>query len=166
MKLLITGGKSAQALKLLKAFEGHEIILADYGETPAFTSPNYTFLGLGEVNESIAHNLLNICLDHQVDTVLPLHEFEILPMAKSTVLFDEFQIRILLPSVTEVTNYFYPQDDIQPGMNWVVFKEGQLLYPAEATEAIKDLAQENQLNGVFYVPEGPDALTAILYTIR
>lgn len=166
MKVLITGGKSAQALKLLKAFEGHEIVLADYGETPSFTSSSYTFLALGEANESIAHNLLNVCLDHNIDCVLPLHEFEILPMAKSTVLFEEFQIQILLPSVTEITQYFYPQDDIQPGMDWVVFKEGELLYPAETTAAVMALAKEHQLSGVYYIPSAPDGLTAILYTIR
>ena len=166
MKILITGGKSLQAIKLLRAFEGHEIILADYGETPAFSSANYTFLGLGEINESIAHNLLNICLDHQIEAVLPLHEFEILPMAKSTVLFEEFQIHILLPSVTEITKYFYPQDDIQPGMKWVVYENGALLYPAETTADVAALAKEHQLNGVFYIPEGPDGLTAILYTIQ
>jgi hypothetical protein len=34
-------------MKLLKAFEGQEIILADYGEIPAFSSSSYKFVTLG-----------------------------------------------------------------------------------------------------------------------
>jgi hypothetical protein len=165
LKILITGGKSATTLKLLKAFEGHEIILADYGDIPSFTSSNYTFITLGEVNDSIAHNILNVCLDHGVDMVLPVHIFEINPLAKSEVLFEEFNIKVLLPAQTEVLNYFYPPDDIKPRMSWYLFFDGVLQFPGEASDYVVELGREKQLNGAYYIPERPDELTAILFTI-
>ena len=98
MKILITGGKSAVALKVLKAFEQHEVIVADYGEVPSFSSSKYQLISLGEKNEDIiAHVLLNYCLDHGVDALVPLHEFEIEPIAKSKILFNEFNVSVLLP---------------------------------------------------------------------
>jgi hypothetical protein len=165
LKILITGGKSAATLKLLKAFEGHEIILADYGDIPSFTSAQYKFITLGEVNDSIAHNVLNLCLDYGIEMVLPVHEFEINPIAKSKVLFEEFNIEVLLPEVTDVLKYFYPQQDIKVGMNWYYFHVGVLRYPSTADQYVLELGREKLLNGVYYIPEDLESLTAILFTI-
>lgn len=165
MKILITGGKSATTLKLLKAFTGHEIVLADYGEIPSFPSSNYTFITLGEVNDAIAHNILNICLDYGIEMVLPLHEFEINHIAESKVLFQEFNIQVLLPEQTDILKYFYPQQDIKAGMSWYYFSEGRLKFPENASETVLELGREKELNGVFYIPDDPDGLTAILFTI-
>ena len=110
MKILITGGKSALAFKLLKAFAQHQVVLADYGEVPTFSSGAYHFVSLGEKNEdAIAHNLLNTCLDEQIEAVLPIHKFEIEPIAKATVLFNEFNIEVLLPKMDQLAIYFDPQ---------------------------------------------------------
>jgi hypothetical protein len=166
LKILITGGKSATTLKLLKAFEGYEIVLADYGEIPSFTSANYKFITLGEVNDAIAHNILNVCLDYGIDMILPVHEFEINPIAKSKILFQEFNIQVLLPDLTDVLKYFYPQQDITPGLRWYLFVEGVLKFPKVANEHVLELGKEKQLNGVYYIPEDLEALTAILFTIR
>lgn len=166
MKILITGGKSAGTLKLLKAFEGHEVILADYGDTPAFGSSTYTFLSLGEANDAIAHNLLNVCLDHGVECLLPLHEFEVSQVSKSAVLFEEFNITVLLPSLIDLPKFFYPQQDIDPKCNWAIFVKGELKFPAVAGDKLQTIGQEHDLNGVFYIPEQLDKPTAILFTIK
>jgi hypothetical protein len=165
LKILITGGKSAATMKLLKAFEGQEIILADYGEIPAFSSSSYKFVTLGEINDTIAHNILNVCLDHQVDMLLPLHEFEINPLAKAAVLFEEFNIELLIPDVTDVLKYFYPQQDIVPGLHWYFFRNGNLQFPAVANEMILEVGREKQLQGIYYIPEDVEGVTAMLFTI-
>jgi hypothetical protein len=165
LKILITGGKSATTLKLLKAFGDYEIVLADYGEIPSFTSGNYKFITLGEVNDSIAHNILNICLDYGIDVILPVHEFEINPIAKSKILFQEFNIQVLLPEVTDVLKYFYPQQDLKPGLNWYLFVDGVLRFPSAANSYVLELGKEKELNGVYYIPEDLEGLTAILFTI-
>lgn len=103
MKILITGGKSVQALKLVAAYENDTVLLADYGEVPSFPSAKYQFLSLGERNDDvIAHNLLNYCLDLEVDAIVPLHAFEIDQVAKAAVLFEEFNIQVLIPEATKV----------------------------------------------------------------
>ncbi len=103
MKILITGGKSAQSLKLIKTFADDNIVLADYGDVPSFPSARYYFISLGQRNdEIIAHNLLNHCLNEGVDAVLPLHEFEVNEISKSQVLFEEFNIKVLLPQEDQI----------------------------------------------------------------
>ena len=97
MKILITGGKSAQALKLLKSFANDTVIFADYGEVPKMSAPQYYFLSLGERNDDIiAHNLLNHCLNEGADAILPMNSFEIEELQKSRILFEEFNIKLML----------------------------------------------------------------------
>jgi hypothetical protein len=103
LKILITGGKSIQALKLVKAYPEDQVILADYGEMPSFPSATYQFISLGaQNNEVIAHNLLTICLDEAVDAIIPLHQFETEEVLKSAVLFEEFNIRVISPLADQV----------------------------------------------------------------
>lgn len=166
MKILITGGKSAGTLKLLKAFEGHEVVLADYGDTPAFGSAAYTFISLGEANDAIAHNLMNTCLDHGVGCLLPLHEFEVSQVSKSLVLFEEFNITVLLPALLDLPKFFYPQQDVDSKCPWAIFVKGDLKYPLDADEKQRELGREHDLNGVFYLPQELDKPTAILFTIK
>lgn len=98
MKILITGGKSIQALKVLNSFINDQVILADYGDAPQFPSAKYHFISLGERNDDIiAHNLLTVCLDEHVEALMPLYDFETEQVAKSSILFQEFNIDILLP---------------------------------------------------------------------
>lgn len=103
MKILITGGKSIQALKIKNTFNDSYVVLADYGDAPQFPSDNYCFISIGERNDTIiAHNLLTICLDQAVDTLMPLYDFEIEEVIKSSVLFQEFNINILVPEKGQV----------------------------------------------------------------
>ncbi len=96
MKILITAGKSAKALKLIKLFPEDSIVLADYGEMPSFPSKAYRFISLGIQNdEIIAHNLLSCCLDESADAILPLNEIELKEVQKSKILFEEFNISII-----------------------------------------------------------------------
>lgn len=101
MRILITGGKSAQALRQAKQFTSDSIILADYGDMPSFPSATYKFLSLGERNDDIiAHNLLNHCLNEAADAILALNDFETEELLKSSVLFQEFNIEILTATNT------------------------------------------------------------------
>ncbi|MGY4384082.1 hypothetical protein ACVWYN_001108 [Pedobacter sp. UYP24] len=96
MKILITAGKSAKALKLIKFFPEDSIVLADYGEMPSFPSKAYRFISLGvQNNDIIAHNLLTCCLDEAADAILPLNAIELQEVQKSKILFEEFNIKII-----------------------------------------------------------------------
>ena len=87
----------------MKSYPNDHVILADYGDMPSFPSQTYRFISLGDLNkEVIAHNLLTICLDESVDAILPLHQFEANEIVKSNVLFEEFNIEIILPAIDQV----------------------------------------------------------------
>lgn len=138
MKILITGGKAATALKLVKAFDGAEILLADYGEMPNIHTSSYSFTGLGAWNsEILAHNLLTKCLDFGVDTLLPLFEQEIAAVAKSLVLFDEFGIKVLVPENPEFSQ--------QKFKDWCVFEQGNIIYASSEIQQ----GDSKALNGVY-----------------
>ena len=164
MKTLLTGGKSAQALKILKAFTGNQVLLGDYGEIPAFTSAQYQFVSLGTRNdETIAHNLLNSCLDLEVDRLLPLYQFELEAVMRSAVLFEEFNIHVLLPDLLSFPRYL--SETIVDKQNWAVFDRGELLYAAIPSEIISGSGKENALNGVFYMNENSNEQKPVLFTI-
>jgi hypothetical protein len=166
VKVLITGGKSSPSYKIVKAFQNDQVLLADYGDIPAFSAGQYQFITLGEKNEeTIAHNLLNACLDHGVEMILPLHEFEVAAVAKASLLFSEFGIQVLLPELTELPKYFHSQEDVAKGQNWAIFINGELLYSPAPDTLIEETGRSKNLNGVFYIPEDLQSLTAILFTI-
>ena len=147
MKVLITGGRSALALKMLKAFTQHQVVLADYGEMP--NSPR--FISLGEKNEdTIAHTLLSNCLDQVIDMILPLHNFEISPLSKAKVLFDEFNVEILLPNDGNLNIYFDPLAALKYE-HWAVFRKGEVLFASMADKELVNFGKATCLNGVFYI---------------
>lgn len=138
MKILITGGKTVTALKLIKAFEGAEILLGDYGDMPNINSNSSTFVGLGEWNATIlAHNLLTKCLDNGVDILLPIYEAEIAALSKSLVLFDEFGLKVLLPENS--------QPSLTKFKDWCVFDKGTIIY----TSTNSNVEADNSLNGAY-----------------
>lgn len=164
MKTLITGGKSAQALKLLKAFSGDEVILADYGDMPSFVSAQYQLMDLGERNDdTIAHTLLSACLDQEVNRLLPLYGFELEAVIKSAILFEEFGIHILLPEIAGFQPYFdrIPSDK----KDWAVFDQGSLVYATSLHDDLLQAGEEQQLNGAFYVADVGGQLEVSLFKI-
>jgi hypothetical protein len=165
LKILITGGKSALALKVLKAFAQHEVVLADYGEVPSFSAGSYKFISLGEKNEdTIAHLLLNSCLDEAVDAVLPLQVFEILPVAKAQVLFAEFAIRLLLPNIEDLAVYF--NDEVAVKMaDWVAFVDGDILFATNNNTELIVLGKKGLLNGIYYFNNDEPVANLKLFTI-
>ena len=141
MKILITGGKTATALKMIKAFADIEILLGDYGDVPKMSSSAYSFVELGAWNADVlAHNLLTKCLDYGVDILLPLYEAEIAALAKSLVLFEEFGIKVLIPE--------NPQLSQKKAKEWCVLQDGKLLYASSGN----NVNGENR-NGAYYMDE-------------
>lgn len=162
MKILITGGNSSTALKLLKAFKDDNIILADYGDVPSISSANYHFKTLGAKNvDTIAHTLLNNCLDEGVDAILPLHNFEMEAVAKAEILFNEFNIEVLLPKADDLHQYLKGSK----ADNWVVFKNGEVVFITNADESIIAHGNAEQLNGVFYFNRDDENLVLNLITV-
>ena len=158
MKILITGGNNAKALKLIKAFPTHFVLLADYGEVPAIITAQYAFTTLGILNkESIAHILLNFCITEGIDCIIPLHHFEVEPLAKSAVLFNEYGIQVLLPNADVLQNY--QLNEKNSFQNFAVFIEGECVF----SSGKEIFVAQSELNGVFGYNTANDDLK--LYTI-
>jgi hypothetical protein len=164
LRTLITGGKSAQALKLLKAFSGDQVILGDYGDMPAFVSAQYQQADLGPRNDdTIAHNLLNACLDQEADRLLPIYDFELEAVIKSAVLFEEFNIHVLLPDSAGFPVYFTaPPGDKK---NWAVFDQGQLVFSTLLDSDLLKGGEKLNLNGAFYITEDENGIHPSLFMI-
>ncbi|WP_316803621.1 hypothetical protein [Pedobacter nototheniae] len=145
MKILITGGNNAKTLKLLKAFPNHFVLLADYGDVPGILTEEYGFASLGALNkESIAHILLNFCITESIDSIIPLHDYEIEPLAKSAVLFGEYGIQVLLPSLEKLDD-FTNKEAVKYG-DLAVFIHGDLIF---TTNKIMPENIQSDLNGIF-----------------
>ena len=132
---------------MLKAFTRHQVVLADYDEMP--NSPR--FISLGEKNEeTVAHTILSNCLDEGIDMILPLRNFEISPLAKAKVLFDEFNVEILLPNDGDLSAYFDPLSASKHEY-WAVFRKGEAIFASMADEQTAASGQTLCLNGAFYI---------------
>lgn len=147
MKILITGGNSAIALKLLKAFTQHQVLLADYGDIPALNSQNYELKSLGLKNEDItAHHLLSFCLDYEIAAILPLRQFEINTVLKSKTLFNEFNIQVILPAENDIKKY----TTNTKSNDWLVLVNGELVYTSFNPLPVEINAHSENLSGAFY----------------
>lgn len=167
MKTLITGGIAAQALKIAKAFPAENLILADYGAIPSFNSAKFQLISLGERNDSIiAHHLLTQCLDLQVQLLIPLYDFERDAILRSRLLFEEFNITILLPEKDAVDQYL--QSAPQPASKlWAVYRDGKLIYSADEQhlDQLLQLGNKKALNGVFHIHMSADEPNPYLFQI-
>lgn len=145
LKILITGGNNAKALKLMKAFPTHFVLLADYGDVPGIVSEHYAFSSLGILNkDSIAHILLNFCITESIDSIIPLHSFEVEPIAKSAVLFGEYGIDVLTPHADLVADFLSTEKNTFP--NFAVFVKGECIFASGGEIFVK---KEEGFSGVF-----------------
>lgn len=129
----------------MKAFPSHFVLLADYGDVPGIVTENYAFSSLGVLNkDSIAHILLNFCITEGIDCLIPLHQYEIEPIAKSAVLFGEYGIQVLLPEASLMAEYLnYEQNTFQ---NFAVFVSGECVFASGKEIFVRT---DEKLNGVF-----------------
>lgn len=151
MKILITAGKTATALKVTKAFTNSDIVLGDYGDMPSINTATYSLKALGNWNaDVIAHNLLTKALDFGVDYILPLYIEEIEAVNKSIILFEEFGIEILTP------NYLDKPIKKTNSAAWAVFKKGELIFSSIANDLLAEKGIVLNLNGVYSFREQAD----------
>jgi hypothetical protein len=145
LKILITGGNNAKALKLMKAFPTHFVLLADYGDVPGIVTENYAFSSLGLLNkDSIAHILLNFSITEGIDCIIPLHQYEVEPIAKSAVLFGEYGIQVLLPDASLIAEYLPNEQNTY--QNFAVFVSGECVFSSGKEIFVRT---DQKLNGVF-----------------
>lgn len=75
------------------------------------------------VNPTYAHELLKVCLDLEIDYVLPLGRSEIETLTGNAILFEEYGIQVLLPS-KELLNEIFLIENPERGLEINILKEG------------------------------------------
>lgn len=100
MKILITAAVTAQAYKLKGQLDSEAtFIFANQGEVPVLPGREHLFLSIPSAGStSFAHEMLTLCLDHQIDYVYPLRRAEILALAEAKQLFEEYNIKVVVPA--------------------------------------------------------------------
>lgn len=99
-RVLITSGISAFSQRVAKLFPGEELFFADSNPIPAPFIKSEKYIPIPSPEKaSFVHEVLKVCLDLSITKLLPLKEDELMPLAKSSALFEEYGISILVPSV-------------------------------------------------------------------
>lgn len=99
MKVLITSANHPQSYILAYLLNGNEILFGN--KIDDFPK---------EDSISLAHELLKICLDLEIEVVFPLRMKEMIPLAESTILFDEFGIRLMVNQLEQpIFNHVFEQ---------------------------------------------------------
>lgn len=100
IKVLITSGTSAFSQRVAKMLPNCQLFFADSSAipTPFLQTGKYKPIPNAEKNTYV-HEVLKVCLDLAIDTLIPLGKDEILPLANSEMLFAEYGISLLIPSV-------------------------------------------------------------------
>ena len=158
MKILITASVIAQAYKLKHLLNKEAtFIYADQIDMPAFIGKENLFLRIPEGNSaSFAHELLTLCLDQQIDYVFPLRKNEILALAEARQLFEEYQIKVVVPAKPDLLNF---QSSVPANGNILVIYKNENLLTGQLVETNLELE-----TGVFVAVNGEERTDYYIYT--
>ncbi len=98
-KILITFGTRPLAMRIAKKLGADfEVLYASSEDIPELllSSGKYAKIPKGLL-PTFAHEILKLSLDQEVNYVLPLGGFELEPLSTAKVLFEEYQISVLVP---------------------------------------------------------------------
>ncbi|RCH55098.1 hypothetical protein DJ568_07860 [Mucilaginibacter hurinus] len=97
---LITAATTAEAHRLKSSMNPDEVILGDYLDLPEFMIKSGKMLRLpNPQSASYAHEMLTLCLDHDIKSLHPVREAEAEALVEAKQLFIEYGINI---SVNEI----------------------------------------------------------------
>lgn len=101
-KILITYATRPLGIRVVNALtEKYDLIQSTSDEVPSVFANKYISIPKG-VNPTFAHELLKIAIDKGVNYILPLGLEEVRTLSTSLVLFEEYEIKVLCPSLAEL----------------------------------------------------------------
>ncbi|WP_291402341.1 hypothetical protein [Daejeonella sp.] len=98
MSGLITAASDSAAFRLARLFSEKVLFFGSIEEIPNFGDKKFIKIPSAK-SPSFAHELLKICLDNEINEVYPLVLDEIIELSTSRILFEEFNIKIIIPSI-------------------------------------------------------------------
>lgn len=147
MNVLITAANSAQAQQLKNILSADDILLGDYQDMPDLLLKSGKMLRTPSPKSSaFIHQMLALCLDKQINKLYVLRRSELAPLAEARQLFDEFDIKLMIPSKDVIDNNT-PHD--VAGGEVVIIEDGRVV-EGDFLDAVV-LLQDKNINGVFKV---------------
>ena len=101
MSALITAASDSAAFRLARLFSEKVIFFGSIKEITNIGNTKFIKIPSAK-SPSFAHELLKICLDNHINEVYPLVFDEIVELSASRVLFEEFNIKIIIPSINYI----------------------------------------------------------------
>ncbi|WP_409149998.1 hypothetical protein [Sphingobacterium sp. BS-2] len=146
-KLIITFGTRPLAQRLSKMLNQQlEVLFATSEEVPSFLEANFKKIPTA-ANPTFAHELLKLCLDKEVNYLLPLGLNEINFLAESKVLFEEYGIQLLAPDKDTLAELFVLENP-PSAVELVLVHEGKSLN--------SDRQLDMEVSGLFTVSDEGD----------
>jgi hypothetical protein len=143
MSVLITAATNSAAFQLARILNTEDICFASDIDIPVF--PGKRFLKFPSTDcSSFIHEVLKICLDNQIVEIYPLLHDEIIEFSKSRQLFEEFDIKLVIPSMKWIETRLNDLPCLSA--NLFVLIDGNVCAGNIAKESILLLNEEN---GIF-----------------
>lgn len=102
--ILITAGTTSLAFKVKNILsDNFHVSLGTKEEIPSIIKNQYITLAK-ESSNSYINELLKIALDNNINYLLPLSSSEAIVLSQNKVLFEEYDITILIPEFNELNN--------------------------------------------------------------
>ncbi len=123
-----------------------EVLFATSEEVPSFLEANFKKIPTA-ANPTFTHELLKLCLDKEVNYLLPLGLNEINILAESKVLFEEYGIQLLAPDKDTLAELFVLENP-PSAVELVLVHEGKSLN--------SDRQLDMEVSGLFTVSDEGD----------
>ncbi|MFA6945039.1 MAG: hypothetical protein WC220_03975 [Pedobacter sp.] len=143
MAVLITAAAYAAAFKLERMLNTSEVYFGEQVDMPAISGK--VFLRLpGALTSSFTSEMLKICLDHGITDVFPLKSDEVVELSKARQLFEEYGIRLIIPSNKWIQNQL---NDSFPNSSNILILSGEKVIAGELPG--NSSLPENEESGIF-----------------
>jgi len=98
MSVLITAATNSAAFRLARILNGKDVCFASDMDMPVLAGKRFIKIPTTD-SSSFIHEVLKICLDYNIKEIYPLLRDEIVEFSKSQQLFEEFDIKLVIPSI-------------------------------------------------------------------
>jgi hypothetical protein len=159
MSGLITAASESAAFRLARLFSEKVLFFGSIEEIPNIGDTKFIKIPSAK-SSSFSHELLKICLDNEINEVYPLVLDEIIELSSSRILFEEYNIKIIIPSSNyinlELLNYSFSLTNLIVLINGVIMAGNR---PPNNSLPFQEL------NGVFKWGIIDDEVTFSLFTV-
>lgn len=143
MSVLITSASDSAAFRIARLLNDKNLVFGSIEQMPDITGRKFIRIPSAS-SPSFSHELLKISIDHQIHEIFPLMKDEIVELSSSRVLFEEFDIKIIIPSINSIhLNFSSPA----PQLSKLVVMVNGVFIAGEIPPSSSLLIQEE--NGIF-----------------